>query len=51
MVVLIAWTAGEKEDLEHGKCQIGVVLTSSRQLTCVLAKISSEGFKIFSGIL
>ena len=42
---------GRKKGFEHGKCQVVVVLTCSRDLTCILLKVSRKGFKVLASIL
>ena len=50
-VVFVSRTACKKENLEHRKCQVVVVLTSSRQLTRVLTKIRSKKLEVLASIL
>ena len=49
--VFVSSSSGQKKGLEHGKCQVVVILTCRREFTCVLAIISGEGFKVFAGVL
>ena len=49
--VLIARTTSQKKDLEHGQSEVVVILASSCQLICILAKVSCQLFKVLSRVL
>ncbi|KAI2509806.1 hypothetical protein MHU86_4659 [Fragilaria crotonensis] len=40
-----------KKDLEHGQSEVVVILASSCQLICILAKVSCQLFKVLSRVL
>ena len=50
-VFFVSRSSGEEKRLQHGKRQVVVELTCSRQLTCVLPKIDSKALQILSSVL
>ena len=49
--VFIARTTSQEKDLQHAQSEVVVILASSCQLICILAKVSCQLFKVLSRVL